>query len=83
MSADFGDIRYPTARKPHHCHWCGERILVGERHPQFVGKWEGDFQNWRMHAECYDHAMANDELSDGFSPYEHERPTKDAAVRAL
>ena len=72
MSTDFGDIRHVKARKTHKCAWCAESILTGERHPHFVGKWEGEFQNWRMHAECYE-ATDRQDLSDGFALYEHKR----------
>ena len=74
MSTDFYDFRFPTAARPHKCEWCGETILAGEKHPQFVGKWEGEFQNWRMHWECYE-ATSKDDLSEGFTPYEHDRGT--------
>ncbi len=70
--SDFGDVRYPVARKAHKCEWCGEPIHVGERHPQFVGQWDGEFQHWRMHSECYG-AVNWDDLVDGFMPYEHAR----------
>lgn len=70
---DVGDVSFPTAAKAHRCEWCGEPIEKGEKHPHFVGKWDGEFQNWRMHFECYESAD-KDELNEGFMPYEHERP---------
>jgi len=73
--SDFGETKYPTAAKEHRCEWCGEPIVVGENHAHFAGKWDGEFQNWRMHRECYSSASDNHELEDGFMPYEHERPT--------
>lgn len=72
MSTDFGDNTFPTARKTYRCEWCGELIKVGERHVKFSGKWEGEFQNWRMHSECHS-ATSKDDLSEGFTPYEHDR----------
>jgi hypothetical protein len=74
MSTDFGGPTRPVAQKAYRCEWCGETIPVKERHVKYSGKWEGEFQNWRMHNECYSAADDNDELSEGFSPYEHERP---------
>jgi hypothetical protein len=82
MSTDFGDVTRPIAHKAHRCIWCGETIVdetgvlkpLRVRHVKFTGKWEGEFQNWRMHAECYSDANESDELLEGFSPYEHERP---------
>jgi hypothetical protein len=70
---DFGETTWPKARKPHRCEWCGESIAQGEKHAHFVGKWDGEFQDWRMHSECYDVASEGDELDEGFMPYEHER----------
>ena len=79
---DFGDTSWPVARKPHRCEWCGEVIAVGEKHARYVGKWEGDFQNWRMHSDCLEYADENDALQDGFAPYEHERPALAAQEKA-
>lgn len=75
---DFANHRYPKARKDHRCEWCGETIPKGETHFQFTGVWKGDWQNWRMHKECEEYSYLNDEMQDGFSPYENERPVKQA-----
>ena len=84
MSTDFGDVICPIARKDYKCEWCGETIVsevnvirpLRIRHVKFVGKWNGEFQSWRMHAECYSVSDDNDELEDGFMPYEHARGGK-------
>ena len=47
---------------------------VYNSHYKYTGRWEGDFQNWRMHLECYD--ASSEEISEGFSPFENERPKK-------
>lgn len=70
---DFGDTTHPVAAKEHRCEWCGETILKGERHAHYVGKWDGEFQNWRMHGECYEDSEQC-EINEGFMPYEHARP---------
>lgn len=72
--SDFGETTQPVARKDYRCEWCGETIQKGEKHAHFVGKWEGEFQDWRMHAECSVDADS-EELMDGFMPYEHPRPS--------
>lgn len=77
---DFGDTVWRKAAKVHRCQWCGQDIGKGDKHAYFAGKWDGEWQNWRMHSECYDDAATNKELSEGFMPYEHERPT--LAVRS-
>lgn len=79
---DFGDTTWPVARKDHRCEWCGETIPKAEKHAHFVGKWDGEFQNWRMHNECYTESNDNHELEDGFTPYEHERPSHHELVNS-
>ena len=66
----FGETTHPKARKPYKYVWCGEQILLKEEHAHFVGKWEGKFQNWRMHTDCYNAVHRDgDILMDGFEEY--------------
>jgi hypothetical protein len=74
--SDFGEMKTVTGIKDYRCEWCGETIPTGERHDHYVGKWEGEFQNWRMHVECYE-ATLSDDLQDGFSPYEYKRGSQE------
>ena len=74
--SEFGGYTHPTGRKDYRCEWCGEPIPKGEKHAHFTGMWDGEFQNWRMHEECWQAGMADDSIGDGFSPYENERPEK-------
>ena len=69
---DFGELKHPVAAKDHRCGWCGQAIAKGEKHAHYVGKWEGEFQNWRMHAECYE--AFDDSGDESFMPGEGERP---------
>lgn len=48
----WNEFRYPVARKPWNCAHCKMKIMVGEKHAQYVGEWEGDFQDWRVHEDC-------------------------------
>jgi hypothetical protein len=75
--SDFGIHSNPTARKEHRCEWCGQKILKGEKHFQFVGKWQGEFQNWRMHLECEHVRCIECDYDDGFTPFENDRPEKE------
>ena len=72
--SDFFQMTQPRAAKPYRCAWCGESIRRGELHQKAAGQWEGDWQDWRMHDECYQHSVDTEELQDGFSLYEGERP---------
>lgn len=65
MSQSFGELQSVVARKQYRCEWCFEPIFAGERHQQFKGKFEGDWQNWRMHNECSDDYGGD---PDGFTP---------------
>jgi hypothetical protein len=76
---DFGETTRPTARKEHRCEYCYGPIPKGEQHPQFKGMWEGEWQNWRMHEECYSVYMG-DEPMDGFEPGAAECPERVKAM---
>lgn len=58
------------------CAWCGEAIPGGESHAHNYGYWQGEKQDWRMHAECYTDADLNGALDAGFMLYEAPRPQK-------
>lgn len=62
MFNEFQEILKPI--KPHKCEWCHQPILVGESHLKFVGHWEGEFQNWRIHHECKLPMNASDAYED-------------------
>lgn len=47
---DFTEIKSPT--KVHRCAWCPFPIEIGTTHLKFVGRWNNEFQNWRIHLEC-------------------------------
>lgn len=76
---NFGEDKKVIARKKYQCEWCLESIEVKEKHHHYKGMWDEDWQNWRMHVECY--AEANKDpyiLQDGFTPGEGTRPTMTA-----
>lgn len=80
--SDFGEMSHHVGRKDHRCEWCGQGIPRGETFAHYKGLWEDEWQNWRMHEECYEDLVANDDgYGDGFSPYENERPTKENNVQ--
>ncbi len=74
--SDFGDYRHPKAQKDYRCEWCGQAIPKGDIHYQFAGRWECEWQAWRMHMECQESGWAEGDISDGFTPFENERPAK-------
>jgi hypothetical protein len=67
---DFNHIQKP--RKSHKCVWCPEKIEVGIPHWQFIGMFEGDFQDWRCHEECREH-VTDCEPDDGICEGPHSR----------
>lgn len=64
---NFGETTRIVGRKEHRCEYCYGPIPKGEEHPQYKGMWQDEWQNWRMHEECYTDYMGN-EPSDGFTP---------------
>lgn len=71
--ADFVDYR--TVNRPtkaHRCVWCHETIAIGERHLRYVGVWQGDFQDWRVHLECEPYLIHSDP-SEGICEEKHRR----------
>jgi hypothetical protein len=74
MSTEFAILRTPTGRKQHICAWCAGPIPKGEKHKHFIGIWDGDFQNWRMHDECF--ATSAGAQEQGFTPGEGVMPKR-------
>ena len=61
----FGEGADVKARKAYCCAWCTTFIEKGERHYHYVGKWEGEFQDWRMHTDCEIAFRREDKATDG------------------
>lgn len=62
----FFSYTEPAARKEHHCCECGGKILVGEKHFQWTGKWDGDVSSGRQHFLCMETCMfIRDEFEGG------------------
>jgi len=74
--SEFNATSTPVARKQYRCEWCLGPIPKGEKHKHYVGKFDGDFQNWRMHNECYESADLNDSFDDGFCAGDGEMPER-------
>lgn len=78
MSYQLIQETFPMARKPHRCIWCGEPILVAEKHRHEISKYD-ELQDFRWHLECDGEAAGY--FADGsgpeFSAYENERPEKE------
>lgn len=74
MTQNFGSESHPVAEKSHRCIWCVERIAPGTKHFKYVGIWQGDWQNWRMHNECLEsHESARDYYQDEICNNRHRR----------
>lgn len=63
--SDFGQTKKVWARNEHRCEACLGPIVKGELHHQYKGVWHGEWQNWRMHHECYE-KMDFQDFEDGF-----------------
>lgn len=46
----FRAVKKPKKAWP--CAWCKGIIQAGESHQRYVGMYEGDFQDWRIHDVC-------------------------------
>jgi hypothetical protein len=66
---------YVKVHKARPCGWCGELVKAGTDAYRGVGRFDGEFYDYRMHPECAE-TMNNDPYvsQDGFIPYENERP---------
>jgi hypothetical protein len=65
-----------TARKPHICMSCGERINAGEKYKRWRCYYDGDAGTNKMHPECY--AMHCEDAKGGtweYTPFSNGRPT--------
>ena len=49
---EWGDTRYPRARKTYACCECGEDIQIGETHEYVVAKFDGEFWYYRTCLTC-------------------------------
>lgn len=58
MTWDFFNRREVTARKAHQCVHCGKEIAVGARYQYCAGRFDGDFQAYAEHSECFDAWLA-------------------------
>lgn len=53
MRSGWNEYRNQVARKEHWCTWCKTNTIKrGTEYVAYVGRWEGDFQYWKMHLEC-------------------------------
>lgn len=66
---------HPKARKEHRCEWCNQKILKGEKHFHRSYRFEGNFNNGRMHLECELAMDKSDhgDLQDGWIPGDPNR----------
>lgn len=79
--SDFGEMVHPIARKQYRCEYCLGPIPIGEKHNQFKGMWQGEWQNWRMHDECYESYNKYCDMDEGFMPGEGEVPNRIKGIK--
>lgn len=49
---EFYVITTPTARKPHTCRECGDKIEPGAKYERTAGKWEGEMDTIKTCSPC-------------------------------
>ena len=59
----------PRAKKKHHCEWCSEAILPGDKYHAYSGMCDGEFQATKMHLECHDAMLRNIKETGEYSDY--------------
>src|SRR5579859_3591288 len=81
---DFGTLLKPKAAKLLWCEHCGGPIPKGEQHIKYTGQFEGEWQNWRAHNECYEAHTQNGggAFSPGDAPMPERVTALDAAIKA-
>jgi len=50
--AEFYDVTYPKARKPHRCVECRVHIAPGTRYSRHTQKWEGEVSSTTFCVDC-------------------------------
>jgi len=71
--SDFGNGTSPVARKDYRCEWCGQKIPKGEKHFQYTGVWQDEWQYWRMHKECEKQRQIDYDGDGEFSSFGNDR----------
>lgn len=69
---------WQTARKPHTCSWCGQKIIVGEKYARWANYDDGVVTN-KAHEECEADITEAARYEGGtieFAAGEAERPPK-------
>ncbi len=77
--SDFGGDKVVIGRKRHRCGYCWSPIVKGEAHHNYRGMYDGEWQNWRMHVECFD-----DYAENGYGEFTSgEAPTPERVVKQI
>lgn len=64
--ANFGEGKLVRGRKRHKCDGCLGPIPLGEEHFNYRGVYDGCWQNWRMHKECFEQLDADSASEYGY-----------------
>ena len=75
MSACTAPETIKSAKNPHICSWCNERIEAGESYKRWRWFDCGDASTVKMHPECNDalNGMEPGDVNDGWYPGEFSR----------
>jgi hypothetical protein len=73
MSATMLRCEEMTAKKQHHCIWCREPILAGERYKLIVVVGCDGFDAQKWHPECELASGKGLDCDDSFYPHDQKR----------
>jgi hypothetical protein len=78
MSWDILTDKELVCRLSHHCVWCGEPLVKGDRARFLSGKMDGEFQSAHYHIECYEAGQNAPEAIEEFEEHEFKRGTTES-----
>ena len=50
---EFAETKRHKARKDYECDICSGKIAAGQQYVRYTGRYDGDFFDWKYHADCH------------------------------
>lgn len=81
MASEWNSFRHiQKTRTPHRCITCGRIIPTGSKSHNYVGEYEGDFQNWHLCDYCHEYVypqIAGEEIDVYYALFTYLQCTYD------